>query len=264
MGPILKWYRNVCVQGAVCNIAVRDGRVKAGSQIKAASTGNTYTVKEVGILAPFPAVVPELLAGQVGYLTASIKSAKEAAIGDTFKSAKAKNVENLPGFKPAKPMVYAGVYPVVQKDAPHLSQAMQRLTLNDSSVSAMKESSAALGQGWRIGFLGLLHLDVFLQRLEQEHQAPTVTTTPSVPYKVKLKGKAVKELRAEEITVTNPLLWPDPLFIEEAFEPFVEATIITPGESLINFLYHIFQFFLNLCQSSKIITLFIKILAKLN
>jgi len=221
------WFHTV--RGAVCMVAVVDGSVAVGSSITCASTSKTYTVREVGVYTPGPEPVPRLEAGQVGYLMANIKSTKEAAVGDTFKDAKHKELPQLPGFKPSKPMVYAGVYPIVGSDSPSLNKAIAKLLLNDSSVHASKEASGALGQGWRIGFLGLLHLDVFLQRLQHEHGAPTVTTAPSVPYQVVLKGaKNIKEYGSEVIIVTNPLKWPDIQKIREAKEPFVSATIITP------------------------------------
>jgi len=222
------WFHTV--RGAVCMVAVVDGRVKAGSVIAAASTGKQYTVKEVGHHLPAMTAAKQLSAGQVGFLTANIKTVSETVVGDTLRDAKAK-VEPVRSFRAARPMVFAGVYPTVQSDAPALATAVSKLLLNDSSVSASKEFSAALGQGWRLGFLGLLHLDVFLQRLQQEHAAPTVTTTPSVPYQVVLgSARAIKEHRTDVLTITNPLLWPDPQTIKETREPYVYATIITPTD----------------------------------
>lgn len=159
-----------------------------------------------------------------------MRTIKEAKIGDTFHT-KNQPVEPLTGIKPLRPMVFAGVYPTDQSQHQHLRSAIDKLILNDSCVTILPDSSPALGQGWRLGFLGLLHLEVFTQRLEQEHKAEAIITAPSVTYKLKLKGtKIIKIHGSDEILISNPTLMPDPLHIEKYYEPTVLATIITPTE----------------------------------
>ncbi|XP_037753780.1 translation factor GUF1, mitochondrial isoform X5 [Chelonia mydas] len=169
-------------------------------------------------------------AGQVGYLIAGMKEVTEAQIGDTLYLHK-QPVEPLPGFKSAKPMVFAGMYPVDQSEYNNLKSAIEKLTLNDSSVTIHRDSSLALGAGWRLGFLGLLHLEVFNQRLEQEYNASVILTAPTVPYKAVLSSaKLIKEHGKEEITVINPAEFPDKSSVSEYLEPTVLGTIITPDE----------------------------------
>ncbi|XP_066941460.1 translation factor Guf1, mitochondrial [Macrobrachium rosenbergii] len=219
-------------KGAVSLLLVVDGTVRKGDHISSAHTSKSYEVKEVGILTPKEASVPQLYTGQVGFITANMRSPKDAQVGDTL-HLKGSVVTPLEGFRPAKPMVFAGVYPLDQRENPVLRAALERLTLNDGSVSMKIETSAALGQGWRLGFLGLLHMDVFNQRLEQEHGAQVVITTPSVPYKVELHGeKVIEKYGGREIIVTNPSHWPDPIHIVSTSEPMVMGTIITPDRYL--------------------------------
>ncbi|XP_044801854.1 translation factor GUF1, mitochondrial isoform X9 [Bubalus bubalis] len=169
-------------------------------------------------------------AGQVGYLIAGMKDVTEAQIGDTLYLHK-QPVEPLPGFKSAKPMVFAGMYPVDQSEYNNLKSAIEKLTLNDSSVVVHRDSSLALGAGWRLGFLGLLHMEVFNQRLEQEYNASVILTTPTVPYKAVLSSaKLIKEYREKEITIINPAQFPDKSKVTEYLEPVVLGTIITPDE----------------------------------
>ncbi|XP_075786604.1 translation factor GUF1, mitochondrial isoform X3 [Pelodiscus sinensis] len=169
-------------------------------------------------------------AGQVGYLIAGMKEVTEAQIGDTLYLHK-QPVEPLPGFKSAKPMVFAGMYPVDQSEYNNLKSAIEKLTLNDSSVTIHRDSSLALGAGWRLGFLGLLHLEVFNQRLEQEYNASVILTAPTVPYKAVLSSpKLIKEHRKEEITIINPAEFPDKFSVSEYLEPIVLGTVITPDE----------------------------------
>ncbi|XP_019818238.2 translation factor GUF1, mitochondrial isoform X2 [Bos indicus] len=171
-----------------------------------------------------------LYAGQVGYLIAGMKDVTEAQIGDTLYLHK-QPVEPLPGFKSAKPMVFAGMYPVDQSEYNNLKSAIEKLTLNDSSVVVHRDSSLALGAGWRLGFLGLLHMEVFNQRLEQEYNASVILTTPTVPYKAVLSSaKLMKEYREKEITIINPAQFPDKSKVTEYLEPVVLGTIITPDE----------------------------------
>nr|XP_039324169.1 translation factor GUF1, mitochondrial isoform X1 [Saimiri boliviensis boliviensis]XP_039324170.1 translation factor GUF1, mitochondrial isoform X1 [Saimiri boliviensis boliviensis] len=159
-----------------------------------------------------------------------MKDVTEAQIGDTLHLRK-QPVEPLPGFKSAKPMVFAGIYPVDQSEYNNLKSAIEKLTLNDSSVTVHRDSSLALGAGWRLGFLGLLHMEVFNQRLEQEYNASVILTTPTVPYKAVLSSsKLIKEYREKEITIINPAQFPDKSKVTEYLEPVVLGTIITPDE----------------------------------
>uniref|UniRef100_A0A8C6KE33 GTP binding elongation factor GUF1 n=1 Tax=Nothobranchius furzeri TaxID=105023 RepID=A0A8C6KE33_NOTFU len=183
-------------RGVVANIAVVGGRVNKGDKIVSAHLGKTYEVNELGLLRPDEHPTQKLFAGQVGYMVAGMKDVKEAQIGDTL-HLQNQPVEALPGFKPAKAMVFAGMYPVDQSEYPALRSAMERLTLNDSSVTVQKDSSLALGAGWRLGFLGLLHMEVFNQRLEQEYNASVIITAPTVPYKAVLSSaRLIKNRRA--------------------------------------------------------------------
>ncbi|KAK2165573.1 hypothetical protein LSH36_48g03046 [Paralvinella palmiformis] len=215
-------------RGAISSIALIDGTIKKGTKIKSNYTGKVYEVQETGIMYPNEQETNTLYAGQVGYLICGMKMTKEAQIGDTIYQDMVP-VKSLPGFKPAKPMVFAGIYPVDQSEYSALRSAIEKLLLNDSSVSVNIDSSAALGQGWRLGFLGLLHMDVFSQRLEQEYDASVIITSPNVPYKVKIIGaKNIKQYKGEEITILNPSHFPDPSIISECSEPVVLSTIITP------------------------------------
>ncbi len=211
-------------RGVICLIEVIDGSIKKGDMVMAAHTGRQYEVLDIGLMYPEPYSTGALYTGQVGYLVAGMKTVKEACIGDTFYHAK-KPVQALPGFRPAKPMVFAGIYPIDTSDFDHVRDAIEKLTLNDPSVHVEKESSAALGLGFRCGFLGLLHMDVFKQRLEQEYDASIIVTSPTVLYKVRLTN-------GEEVDIENPSKFPEEVKIEEVLEPIVNATIITPKEYL--------------------------------
>jgi elongation factor 4 len=211
-------------RGVICLIEVIDGSLKKGDMVMAAHTGRQYEVLDIGLMYPEPYSTGALYTGQVGYLVAGMKTVKEACIGDTFYHAK-KPVQALPGFRPAKPMVFAGIYPIDTSDFDHVRDAIEKLTLNDPSVHVEKESSAALGLGFRCGFLGLLHMDVFKQRLEQEYDASIIVTSPTVLYKVRLTN-------GEEVDIENPSKFPDEVKIGEVFEPIVNATVITPKEYL--------------------------------
>ncbi|XP_050439405.1 translation factor GUF1 homolog, mitochondrial [Adelges cooleyi] len=215
-------------RGAVIMIYVLNGSVKEGDVITAVHSQISYPVKNIGILRPTEYITGTLVGGQVGFLTCNMRSAKEAHIGDTL-HLKDKPVEPFPGFKPALPMVFAGLFPLDQSMHGEMRSALERLTLNDSAVSITTESSAALGLGWRLGFLGLLHLDVFSQRLEQEYNAQAVMTAPSVTYKAKVNSKKlITKYGSDEFYFSNPIDFPDPTFTEVLYEPFVLGTIITP------------------------------------
>jgi len=207
-------------RGVVCLVALHDGVIKKGDNITLAQSGKKYEVLELGLMYPDEQPMDALYPGQVGYLIAGMKTVQEARVGDTIFHTK-KPVESLPGFKPAKPMVFAGIYPVVSADFEHLSDAIEKLTLNDASVSVEKKTSVALGLGFRCGFLGLLHMDVFKQRLEQEYGLNVIATAPSVMYKIGLKN-------GETVNIERPSEFPDPSKIETIFEPVIDATIIVP------------------------------------
>lgn len=209
-------------RGVVCLVAVVDGAVKKGDRLVSTSTGSEWEVNEIGILSPEPNPTGQLLTGQVGYLLTGMKDTRAARVGDTWHLAK-KPVPPLPGFKDPKSMVFAGIFPVSAAGFEQLQAAMQRLTLNDSSVTVKRENSNALGAGFRCGFLGLLHMDVFRQRLEQEHGASVIVTAPTVPVRVEL-------LTGETLELQNPSEFPQNQRITSVFEPTVRATIIVPAE----------------------------------
>ncbi|XP_017559546.1 translation factor Guf1, mitochondrial isoform X2 [Pygocentrus nattereri] len=217
-------------RGVVANIAVFGGQVSKGDRIVSAHMGKTYEVNELGILRPDEHPTEKLYAGQVGYVIAGMKEVKEAQIGDTLYLHK-QPVETLPGFKPAKSMVFAGIYPMDQSEYTTLRSAVEKLTLNDSSVTVQRDSSLALGAGWRLGFLGLLHMEVFNQRLEQEYNASVIVTAPTVPYKAVMSSpKLIKEYGQEVVTIVNPAQFPDKSQVVEYLEPMVIGTIITPDD----------------------------------
>ncbi|XP_075051297.1 translation factor GUF1, mitochondrial isoform X2 [Mixophyes fleayi] len=219
-------------RGVVASIALFGGEVCKGNKIVSSHTGKSYDVNEVGILTPEEMPTDKLYAGQVGYLIAGMKEVQEAQIGDTFHLYK-QPVEPLPGFKDAKPMVFAGMFPVDQSEYSNLKNALDKLTLNDSSVSVSRDSSAALGAGWRLGFLGLLHMEVFNQRLEQEYNASVIMTAPTVPYKAVLSSqKLIKEHGAQEIIIVNPAEFPDKTVVAEYLEPMILGSIISPDDYL--------------------------------
>eukprot|EP00195_Chlamydomonas_chlamydogama_P016553 CAMPEP_0202908548 /NCGR_PEP_ID=MMETSP1392-20130828/46429_1 /ASSEMBLY_ACC=CAM_ASM_000868 /TAXON_ID=225041 /ORGANISM="Chlamydomonas chlamydogama, Strain SAG 11-48b" /LENGTH=570 /DNA_ID=CAMNT_0049597945 /DNA_START=323 /DNA_END=2035 /DNA_ORIENTATION=+ len=209
-------------RGVICLVEIVDGSVAKGDRITAASTGEDYDVQEVGILAPEMHPTGLLRTGQVGYIIPGIKSIKAVRVGDTLHHVR-RPVPVLPGFRAAKSMVYAGLYPVDGEDFEQLSTAMEKLTLNDASVVVKKETSDALGPGFRCGFLGMLHMEVFMQRLEQEYGASVVTTTPTVPYIVDLgQGSTLELEKASD--------FPLDIKVNGILEPTVNATIVVPSE----------------------------------
>lgn len=215
------WYDDY--RGVVCLIALKDGMIKTGEHITLAQSNRTYEVLEIGLMYPDMVAMPALYAGQVGYIIAGMKTVQEARVGDTLFAAK-KPVTPFPGFKPAKPMVFAGIYPVDSSDFEQLQDAIGKLTLNDASVRVEKTTSAALGLGFLCGFLGLLHMDVFKQRLEQEYGLTVIATAPSVLYKIKLN------YTGEVIDIERPSDFPDVQKIDTISEPIIDATIILPTE----------------------------------
>ena len=211
-------------RGVIVLMRIVDGRVKKDMEIRLMATGAVYKVVEVGHLRP-TRLEPcaELSAGDVGYLTASIKNVADTQVGDTVTEAARPAAEPLPGYAPARPMVYCGIYTEDGSKYPDLRDALDKLKLNDASLAFEPESSVALGFGFRCGFLGMLHMEVIQERLEREFDLDLVTTLPSVIYEVrKTDGTLVR--------VDNPHNYPDPASIEEASEPYVNVTIITPQE----------------------------------
>ncbi|XP_026872628.2 translation factor Guf1, mitochondrial isoform X1 [Electrophorus electricus] len=217
-------------RGVVANIALFGGYVTKGDRIVSAHLGKMYEVNELGVLRPDEQPTERLYAGQVGYVIAGMKDVKDAQIGDTLYLHK-HPVEPLPGFSPAKSMVFAGMYPTDQSEYTALRRAVEKLALNDSSVTVQRDNSLALGAGWRLGFLGLLHMEVFIQRLEQEYNATVIITAPTVPYKAVLASpKLIKEYREEVVTIINPAQFPEKSQVVEYQEPMVMGTIIAPDE----------------------------------
>ena len=210
-------------KGVVTTIRVIDGKIRKGMEILLMSTGKVFEVEEVGVFAPDPVKVKELSAGEVGYITAGIKNVRDTKVGDTITDAKNPTSKPFPGFKQVKPMVFAGLYPVDPEDYPALREALEKLKLNDASLSFEPESSAALGYGFRCGFLGTLHMEIVRERLEREFGLKLIITAPTVVYKVVKKS-------GEELFIENPSDLPDMSEVDHIEEPYVLATVITPSE----------------------------------
>lgn len=214
-------------RGVICLIALKDGMIKKGDIITLAHEDLEYEVLELGLMYPDQQPMEALYAGQVGYLITGMKTVREARVGDTLYHSRFP-VKPFPGFKPAKPVVFAGIFPVDASEFELLRDAIEKLTLNDASVTVEKKSSPALGLGFRCGFLGLLHMDVFKQRLEQEYNVTVIATAPSVLFKVKMAHSG------ELVDVETPSDFPDPSQIAEIYEPIITATIIVPKAYLGN------------------------------
>jgi len=214
-------------RGVVIHTRVVDGEIKVGDKIMMFSTGEEFEVTEVGIFAPELIPTGNLGAGEVGYVIAGIKNVDSAKIGDTITSATNPVSSPLPGFKEIKPMVYAGLFPGLPEYYEELRKAIEKLKLNDAALVFEPENSPALGFGFRVGFLGLLHMEVVRERLEREFEIACILTAPNVVYKVKLKN-------GEFMDITNPAKFPDESQIEEIQEPFVNLSIITPSEYMGN------------------------------
>jgi GTP-binding protein LepA len=208
-------------RGTVVYFRVFEGRVRAGDMIRFMSNNATYKVEEVGIFQLRQIPVAELSAGQVGYLTAAIKTISDTRCGDTITLKERPCAAPLPGFKEAKPVVFSSIYPVAADDYEELATALEKLKLNDAAIVYEKDTSVALGFGFRCGFLGLLHLEVVQERLEREYGLSLILTAPSVRYRIRMRDGA-------ELTIDNPALYPDPTKIESTLEPFIRATIIVP------------------------------------
>jgi len=210
-------------RGVVCHVRIKDGTVKAGTKIKLMATNKVYEVVEVGVFTPKLMPIKELKAGDVGYITGSIKNVRDARVGDTITEADRPTEEPLPGYKPAVPMVYSGIYPVDGAKYEELKESLEKLQINDAALSFEPETSIALGFGFRCGFLGLLHMEIIQERIEREFNLDIITTAPSVIYKViKTDG--------ERFDITNPTNLPEATEIDYMEEPIVKASIITPTE----------------------------------
>ena len=211
--------------GVVVLVRILDGHLRKGQRIKLMSTGATHLVDRVGLFRPKQEMLAALGPGEIGFFTAAIKEVADTRVGDTVTDEKTPTGEALPGFKEAQPVVFCGLFPVDSADFEDLREAMARLRLNDSSFSYEMETSAALGFGFRCGFLGLLHLEIIRERLEREFNIDLITTTPSVIYRLHLTDGAVEELH-------NPADMPDPVKIDHMEEPWIEATILVPDDYL--------------------------------
>ena len=210
-------------RGVVLNIRVIDGVVRPGDKIQMMSNGKTFDVTEVGVFSPKPIARDYLMVGDVGYITASIKTVQDTRVGDTVTLADNPAAEALPGYRKMNPMVYCGLYPIDTSRYNDLREALEKLQLNDAALQFEPETSQALGFGFRCGFLGLLHMDVVQERLEREFNLELITTAPSVIYHVnKTDGTTV--------VVDNPAEFPEPVTIESVEEPYVKAQIMVPND----------------------------------
>jgi len=212
-------------QGSIVYLRIVNGTVKPGMKIQTMSNKRTYEVTEAGIFSPKRKKVDQLSVGDVGYLTAGFKDVSLTKVGDTITDANNPSEERLPGYKKVSPVVFCSMYPVENEDYQNLKYALEKLSLNDSSISYMAENSPALGFGFRCGFLGLLHMEIIQERLEREYQIQLIATTPSVVYRVHLKNKQV-------IEINNPSSLPEPNTIDFIEEPFIELTIVLPSQFL--------------------------------
>ncbi len=210
-------------KGAVCLVRIVDGKVSANDKIKFMITGKTFDVTEVGVFSPKPVATKQLLAGDVGYVCASIKNVSETKVGDTITNALYPAPEALPGYKEAKPVVFSGIFCVDGADYNALKDALEKLKLNDAALEFEPEVSQALGFGFRCGFLGLLHMEIIQERLEREFDLDLITTAPSVCYKV-------HKTSGEQVLVSNPADLPKPQDIEYMEEPMTRVNIFTPPE----------------------------------
>ena len=224
-------------RGVIVYTRIKEGLVKPGMDIRMMATGATYKVVEVGTMSPL-GLTPgaSLAAGEVGYITASIKTVSDTRVGDTITGVENPAAKPLPGYRQVQPMVYSGVYPADGAKYQDLRDALEKLKLNDASMSYEPESSIALGFGFRCGFLGLLHMEIIQERLEREYNLDLITTAPNVVYRVTKTDGTV-------LMVDNPLDYPDPMEIELAEEPFVKASLIAPQEYVGNIM--------DLCQARR-------------
>jgi len=211
--------------GVVILVRVIDGCLKKGQQIKFMQAGTTHLVDRVGCMRPKIEQLQELGPGEIGFITAQIKEVAETRVGDTITDARRPAPQPLPGFKEVQPVVFCGLFPVDAADFEKLRDSLYKLRLNDASFSFEMETSAALGFGFRCGFLGLLHLEIIQERLTREYDLDLITTAPSVVYQVRLRGGETRDIH-------NPADWPDPSLIEAVEEPWIDATIYVPDSYL--------------------------------
>ncbi len=224
-------------RGVIVYMRIMDGAIYPGMDVKMVATGAEYKVVECGYLAPKGMIPAESLgAGEVGYFTASIKTVSDTRVGDTVTGKENPTDDPLPGYKAVQPMVYSGVYPADGSKYGDLRDALEKLKLNDASMDYVQENSIALGFGFRCGFLGLLHMEVIMERLEREYNLDLITTAPNVVYEI-------TKTDGTELEVYTPLNYPDPAEIAEAREPFVKASIISPQEYVGNIM--------ELCQQRR-------------
>jgi GTP-binding protein LepA len=210
-------------RGVIVYLRLFDGTLRAGARIRMMATEKEFVTDEVGYFAPAMTPTPRLNCGEVGYLIASIKNVRDSKVGDTVTDAANPTAEALPGYRAVTPMVYAGIFPIDSADTEDLKEALSKLNLNDASLVYEPESSAALGFGFRCGFLGLLHMEIVQERLEREFALSLITTAPTVEYHARLRN-------GEMVAVDNPELLPDPTMIDVIEEPRTSATIIVPSQ----------------------------------
>ena len=212
--------------GVVVLVRIIDGVLKKGMKIKMMSTKAVYPLDRVGVFSPKMMNIDELGPGELGFITASIKQVRDTRVGDTITEEKKECAEALPGFKPSIPVVFCGIFPVDSAEFENLRDAMEKLALNDASFSHEMETSAALGFGFRCGFLGLLHLEIIRERLEREYNIDLITTAPSVVY------QNAPDRRDSMVEMHNPADMPDPVKIDHIEEPWITANIMTPDDYL--------------------------------
>ena len=210
-------------KGVIAHIRLMDGLIKKGMELRMMATGKVFEVTDVGCFQPAPVEVPQLAAGDVGFIAGSLKNVRDVRVGDTVTATENPAPEPLPGYRGVTPMVYCGLYPVDSADYDNLKDALEKLQLNDAALVFEPETSVALGFGYRCGFLGLLHMDVIQERLEREYHLELITTAPSVIYHVHTTA-------GEMIAVDNPAKLPPPQNIDFIEEPFVKATVIVPND----------------------------------
>ena len=215
------WYDSY--RGVVIVVRMLDGVLKPGMKVRLMAAAQDYPIESIGVFSPKPTPVDQLVAGEVGFLTANIKTVKDAQIGDTVTETARPTTQPFPGFKELKPMVFAGMYPVEGHQYPELREALEKLRLNDASLFYEPETSAALGFGFRCGFLGLLHMEIVQERLEREFDMDLVTTAPGVLYRVTTTDGEVHE-------IDSPAKLPDPGRITKLEEPVITAMVLTPSE----------------------------------
>ncbi len=217
------WYDQYL--GVIILVRIKDGRLRKGQKIRMMAHGAVHTVEQVGVFTPRMVAVDDLGPGEMGYITAAIKTVADCNVGDTITDDRTPAASALPGFKPSIPVVWCGLFPVDADDFEKLRDSLGKLRLNDASFHFEAESSAALGFGYRCGFLGLLHLEIIQERLSREFDLDLIATAPSVVYRVHRTNGTVEELH-------NPADMPDPSLIDHIEEPWIKATIMVPDDYL--------------------------------